>query len=178
MTPPIETHRARDKEFAEISASILDLTTLVWPPAAGDAPDSQATLARWRDDQTAHFVIRDQNRVLAHALIFNREIFTAQGPMNVGALAAVCVHPDFRGRGWGESVVRAAFDFLPELGAEVSLFQTGVPSFYEKLGGRLVLNRFFNGDHPDNPFWDVCEMIYPASFPWPDGDIDLNGPGY
>lgn len=101
-----------------------------------------------------------------------------QGRLAVGALAAVCVHPDHRGRGWGEAVVRAAFDFLPEIGVSVALFQTGVPHFYQKLGACVINNRFFNGENSQNPFWDTCEMIYPASFAWPDGPIDLNGPGY
>jgi predicted N-acetyltransferase YhbS len=68
----------------------------------------------------------------------------------VGALAAVCVHPDNRGRGWGAAVVRAAFDFLPEMGASIALFQTGVPRFYEKLSARQIANRFYDGSRTDS----------------------------
>jgi hypothetical protein len=64
------------------------------------------------------------------------------------------------------------------MGAPLSLFQTGVPEFYEAMGARLVTNRFVNGESQENPFWDTCEMIYPATAGWPDGPIDLNGPGY
>jgi predicted N-acetyltransferase YhbS len=110
--------------------------------------------------------------------MFRREIFTTRGPLIVGALAAVCVHPGFRGRGWGADVVRAAWKYLPDIGAEASLFQTGVPEFYEKLGARLIHNRFVDVSGPTRPFWDKCAMVYPATFAWPDGDIDLNGPGY
>ncbi len=120
----------------------------------------------------------ESGAVAAHALVFARTVFTVQGPLTVGALATVCVDPANRGQGWGADVVRAAFEYLPELGAPVALFQTGVPGFYEKLGARQVTNRFVNGDNPNNPFWDICEMIYPASFDWSEGQIDLNGPGY
>jgi predicted N-acetyltransferase YhbS len=160
-------------------AAILDLIHTVWPPTAGEiAPMIEPILRSWKAEHSAHFVIEDQNLVLAHSRLFRREVLTPQGPLAVGALAGVCVHPNYRGRRWGEAVVRAAFDFLPELGVSVSLFQTGVPRFYEKLGGRVISNRFFNGDSVENPFWDSCEMIFPASFDWPEGPIDLNGPGY
>ena len=167
------------------AAAIFALINMVWPPAAGaEARDPSETLAGWNAQNSTHFVIggSDANSVLAHAMLFRREIFTQSGPLYVGALAAVCVHPDSRGCGWGADVVRAAFDYLPELGVEVSLFQTGVQAFYEKLGARRIANRFFDGTRADgsksNPFWDTCAMIYPASFAWPDGDIDLNGAGY
>lgn len=169
-----------------VAAAIFVLTDKVWPPEAGAPPfQPDVALAYWKALQCTHFIISDSgvdNAVWAHALIFRREIFTSQGLLMVGALASVCVHPDYRGRGWGADVVRAAFDYLPELGVEVSLFQTGVPGFYEKLGSRVVTNRFFDGTRADglreNPFWETCQMIYPASFAWPDGEIDLNGAGY
>jgi GNAT superfamily N-acetyltransferase len=164
------------------AASIFKLVTCIWPPAPGaPARRPEEVLAKWREQSSTHFVVGD-DEILAHALIFQREIITWQGPMNVGALASVCVHPDYRGRGWGIDVARAAFDYLPELGVEVSLFQTGVPRFYEKLGARLITNPIFDGTRTDgfrgDPFRDDYKMIYPAAFAWPLGDIDLNGPGY
>lgn len=175
----VQTIRPQEALAPAIGAAILDLATLVWPSAEEEAPlNFQTTLNRWRSDKSAHFLVREDNKIRAHALIFRRELLTQSGPLPVGALATVCVHPDFRGRNWGADIVRAAFDFLPELGVEVSLFQTGVPHFYQKLGARRISNRFFNGNDPKTPFWDGCEMIFPASFAWPEGDIDLNGPGY
>lgn len=161
------------------TAAILALTQQIWPPAPdAPLPDIDQTRERWRAQLSAHFVIEDENSVLAHARIFPREIITTQGPLLIGALASVCVHPDYRGRGWGADVVRAAFDYLPEMNVEVALFQTGVPQFYEKLGSRLIDNRFHNNGDYDDVFWDDYAMIYPANFAWPDGEIDLNGSGY
>ncbi len=174
----VEIIRPQDSLPPEVGASIFDLANTTWPPAdAAQPPNLAETLARWKAQGSVHFVI-GAPQVLAHAMIFRREIITTRGPLWVGALATVCVHLEHRGRGWGADVVRAAFGYLPELGVEVALFQTGVPQFYERLGGCLISNRFFNGDDPDNPFWDACEMIYPAAFDWPEGAIDLNGAGY
>jgi predicted N-acetyltransferase YhbS len=173
------TLRPEDGASLAQGAAIFDLIHTVWPPSGGETvPTVEASVRSWKAEQSAHFIIEDRNLVVAHSRLFRREVLTSQGPLAVGALAQVCVHPNYRGRGWGEAVVRAAFDFLPELGARVSLFQTGVSSFYEKLGARVVTNRFLNGDNAANPFWDTCEMIFPTSFAWPEGPIDLNGPGY
>jgi predicted N-acetyltransferase YhbS len=181
LMPNVEIILSREIT-SEISAAIFELTTLVWPPATDAPVDVEAKLAEVQARNGAHFILRDGEKVQAHALIFPRKIITTRGPLLVGALAAVCVHPAQRKRGYGADVVRAAFDYLPELGAEVSLYQTGVPGFYEKLGARVIDNFIFDGTRTDgakeNPFWDVYAMIYPANFDWPEGEIDLNGPGY
>ena len=78
--------------------------------------------------------------------------------------------------------MRAAFHTVDEGSFPVSLFQTsfGVQAFYEKIGACLVSNPVVNslGDTPGNPFWDDVAMRYPASAEWPEGTIDLRGPGY
>jgi len=101
----------------------------------------------------------------------------------VMALAGVCSAPDRRGQGLGKAVVQASLGLVDGGVYQVSLFQTSrkVFPFYEKLGARLVTNRIVNSLAPDpaaNPFWDEVAMSYPASVPWPEGPIDLLGPGY
>ncbi|MDF2439641.1 MAG: hypothetical protein JWN98_625 [Abditibacteriota bacterium] len=174
--------RPNEPVEVEVAAAIVRLTRTVWPPAADAAPpDIQRTIEGWQAQSTAHFRI-EQSEVLAYARLFPRVITSTQGPLTVGALAAVCVHPDYRGQGWGAEVVRAAFAFLPEMGATIALFQTGVPHFYEKLGARRITNCFYNGTRADlrnkSPWWDPYVMIYPATFAFPEGDIDLGGGGF
>lgn len=158
-----------------------------WPKAdfkLDEAVDDlvQAIAARRDEPDTArrrrHWVIED-GRVVAHALVFPRTVTTVDGPLEVGALAAVCVDPGRRGGGLGRAVVAAAFaDWLAHGGA-VSLFQTPVPDFYRKLGARTIDNAFVNSRDETGDihktWWDRFVMIYPAAFPWPAGPIDLNG---
>ncbi len=152
--------------------------------------------ARWHSelgDKPGHdtFVVFEGGRALAHALLFPREIQTSAGPLRVGALAAVCSDPDHRGRGLGRDVARAAFKRVDDGAHPVSLFQTGIPDFYARLGARPVENKFINsrwqppreGESSghgtrDNPWWNPHIMIYPAPYPWPEGEVDLLGPGY
>ena len=178
---PIEIIRSQDEFSPTTATAIFSFIYSIWPPAEDARPiDMMEKLAEWKARGSTHFIIRGNaaNPIVAHSMIFKREIFTEAGPLTVGALAGVCSHPDFRGQGLGAAVARAALDYLPELGVEVSLFQTGVPEFYEKLGGRAIENNIYNGDNPEPPFWSEYAIIYPASYAWPNGPIDLNGVGY
>ena len=136
------------------------------------------------------FIAWDGEVPVAHAMISAREVRTPTGSLIVMALAGVYSAPERRGEGLGRLVVRATFDEVDRGAYAVSLFQTGVPGFYDRLGARTVGNPFVNsryvpptdGRKPrgsaEQPWWNPFVMIYPATFPWPAGTVDLLGPGY
>jgi len=120
--------------------------------------------------------------LVGYAEIFPRTIFTSEGALTVWGLGSVCVTANRQGAGIGRKVVEACFKAVDKMENSISLFQTGVPGFYHKLNCREVNNRITNSQNKENPeknpFWDDHIMIYPANYPWPEGDIDLNGKGY
>lgn len=127
--------------------------------------------------------IRDGERIIAHASVIPRTIGTSEGDITIAGLALVATDPDYRGQNLGQAVVRAIFDLVDHGPFEHSLFQTTPPvrSFYEKLGATLVTNRIVDSlaeDPEANPFADEVIMRYPAAKHWPEGVIDLRGPGY
>lgn len=128
------------------------------------------------------YVVWDKDKAVAHALTFERPVITDEGEISVMALSGVCVLPSYQGKGLGAEVVRRTFGRIHGGEFDVSLFQTTVPAFYEKLGATSVTNRFVNSrneNHPDaNPWHDEWVMMYPRSYSWPERTIDLNGPGY
>jgi predicted N-acetyltransferase YhbS len=128
------------------------------------------------------YVVWDKDKAVAHALTFERPVMTSKGEISVMALSGVCVSQSYQGRGLGAEIVRRTFGRIHGGEFDVSLFQTTIPAFYERLGATLVTNRFVNSrnkNRPDaNPWHDESVMIYPSSYSWPDGPIDLNGPGY
>ena len=128
----------------------------------------------------AFFTMDEQ--LVGYAEIFPRTVFTEKGPLEVWGLGSVCVDESRRGAGIGRKVVEACFAQIDLIENGVSLFQTQVPGFYEKLNCQRVNNLFTNGknlENPNkNPFWDEFTMVYPKDYPWPDGKIDLNGKGY
>lgn len=182
----VESELTRDQAI-----SILKLTIRVWPKEKSLEQIAEEVIESARCDEkdqpATRFAIVDAGEVIAHARTFVREIFWLADDgkdyqsANVLALASVCTDPDHRGKGLGVEIVKRAFD---QVGRDVpvSLFQTGVAKFYEKLGARVVQNRFVNKlnlENPDaNPWKDQQVMIYPADADWPTAEIDLNGPGY
>lgn len=129
-----------------------------------------------------HTMIYDSDRLVGHAEYFGREIKTESVAVTVLALAGVCIRPECRGRNLGAGLAKKAFAYVDNGTFMCSLFQTGVPKFYEKLDARLVSNTFINSNNTNdpakNPWWDPFVMVYPASMNLGPGPIDLNGPGH
>lgn len=180
---------ARTYSVADARA-IADLLCLVWPKPEKTADIRQEQLLElgycYRGPAVQHprsFVIREGDRVIAHAGLLPRTICTQEGDITVAGLSRVCSDPEFRGKGLGELVVREVFSLIDAGVFRFSLFQTShkVRPFYEKLGATLVANRIVNSLSDDGlvcPFWDDVVLRYPRDRYWPEGEIDLRGPGY
>ncbi|MDZ4657309.1 MAG: GNAT family N-acetyltransferase [Bythopirellula sp.] len=185
----VETLDARVLTIADARA-IAELIVKVWPKSGKSVefreqqmldlgrnfhgPDAQAPRS---------MVIRESGRIIAHAAFVPRTIGTTSGDLTIAGLARVCSDPDFRGQGLGELVVREIFALIDKQVFPFSLFQTStvVRPFYEKLGACPVTNYIVNslGDDPRaSPFWDEVILRYPKDRQWPEGEIDLRGPGY
>lgn len=186
-------HRIR---LQEIERTLLEeayaLSRLVWPRENGqslkeevDAVFERMTVEgdEWRESGWLHWV-EASGQLAAMSVSFVREIKWVESGRRakVLALAGVCVDPVHRGKGWGADVVKDAFERLEEEGLALSLFQTGVPDFYRKLGSQVVENRFINslaGDkQEENPWWDLKVMVHPAEAIWDEGVVDLQGAAY
>ena len=167
-------------------AAMNELSGIVYPPhvVAGivfpkSAPPPDIAWPPARQGRT--FLLRVEGRLVATSQIVPRRIKTTRGMMDVLGLAGVKTHPDFRLHGFGAKVVRAAFAYVDNGTFGLSLFQTRVAGFYEKLGCRRVDNEFLNSlaeDPHARPWWDAQNLIYPASCDWPGGVVDLLGPAW
>ncbi len=185
----VETLDARKYTLADAQA-IGELLAEVWPnPAKSAEYRCQQLLAVGQnyngpDEQTPRsFVVREGGRLIAHAAVLPRTIGTSRGDMTIAGLAQVCALPEHRGRGLGEAVVKRVFALVDAGDFPFSLFQTSpeVRPFYAKLGACVVENEIVNTFSEDlhvSPFWDKVVMRYPCSGQWPDGQLDLRGPGY
>ena len=100
------------------------------------------------------YTVTDGDDVVAMAKTFARVVRAVDAAgsgsteLPVMALAGVCSHPSRRGEGLGKGVVERCFTRVDRGDFGVSLFQTGLPAFYEKLGCRLVDNAFVSSDRP------------------------------
>jgi hypothetical protein len=165
---------------------LIRLQDKVWPKEGNMAKAMEERVELYLHDHREDyqvFLIESNGVLVAHAEVFPRIILTAAGEIEIMALASVCSPADRRGEGWGKKVVELAFSLVDRGAFPVALFQTRVPGFYEKLGGREVQNVFVNSRAADgldpDPWWNPHRMIYPGSYTdWPEGEIDLLGKAY
>jgi GNAT superfamily N-acetyltransferase len=183
----VETYLDSALTDAQLEA-ITRLLLHIWP-AEGNTFDEilkfvfdRRERLKGTEEESIRFVLWEGTEALAHARMFGRVIHTQAGALRVGALSSVCVHEIHRGKGYGADVVKAALALVDRGVYPVSLWQTEVAGFYEKLGARVITNPFVNSKNPEkpdeNPWYVEAKMIYPANYPWPEGVIDLNGNAY
>ena len=185
----IETIDHRKMSEADARA-IAELLVAIWPKVGRTVEArTDELLKRWKGysgpgpQHPRSFIVRENGRIVAHASFDPRTIGTRRGDTTVLALARVCADPVARGRKLGQAVVQAAFDVVNSGAFPFALFQTGldVQRFYEKLGAVRIHNSFVNsfGEDPRaNPWWNPVIMRYPSGPGWPEGEIDLRGPGW
>ncbi|MCP4120843.1 MAG: GNAT family N-acetyltransferase [Bacteroidetes bacterium] len=165
---------------------VIRLQDKVWPKEKNMAKEMNVRIDEYlvdEEDPYEVFILTDGDEILAHAEIFPRVINTTQGEMEIMGLASVCSPPDRRGEGFGRKIVLEAFKSIDNGRFNVTLFQTGVPEFYEKLGairiGNSCVNSLAKGGIDRSPWWNPYTMIYPGNYTnWPEGEIDLLGKGY
>jgi predicted N-acetyltransferase YhbS len=170
--------------------AIAQLVASIWPKPGRTAEALAAEMVnQWRSYQGPEeqhprsFVVREGERVIAHASFDPRTISADGKEITVLALARVCSDPLVRGRRLGQAVVQAAFKPVDQRAFPFSLFQTTneVQPFYERLGAVRIHNRFVNSlatDPKADPWWNPVIMRYAGGPGWPDGEIDLHGPGW
>lgn len=185
----VEMLDARTLSPADARA-IAELLVRVWPKPNKTVEYRQQQMLEMGRDYKGNetqfprsFLVREGGKVIGHSAIITRTIGTSQGDLTIAGLARVCTDPDLRGRGLGALVVKPVFDLVDEGVFPFSLYQTTceVRPFYERLGAATVDNKIINSlaqDLHDSPFWDTVVMRYPAGPGWPEGEIDLRGPGY
>jgi len=167
---------------------IVALTSKVWPDSSKTFEQRMQFILKAAESadpeqyESKRFLVWEDGMVTAHARTFSRRIFVDDEPRDVLALASVCTAENARGRGLGKLVVTAAFSQVDQGLFECSLFQTGVPEFYERLNCRIIENKIVDRTNVNAPqaypFRDEFAMVYPATIDWPQGTIDLNGKGY
>jgi len=169
---------------------IAKLLVSVWPKSKKTVAIRQRQLIELGQKFDLHeelaplsFLIRESGQLIAHSAVLPRAIGTSAGDLEIAGLTRVCTAPAQRGRGLGEIIVRPVFDLVDSKVYQFSLFQTtqDVKPFYEKLGACVIKNSIVNSlgtDLHESPFWDKVIMRYPSGGPWPEGEIDLRGPGY
>jgi len=162
-----------DDAGRHVRAACADLWNLVWP---GKTLAEREPLYVGLREHSVHIAL-DDDSVVAVARTFAQEVLVDGNAREVIALSSVCSDPARRGEGFGDGVVRSAFRHTTS--SKPALFQTDVPTFYERFGSRSISNSISTTAPGAKPFDDKWVMIHPSDAVWDDeAPIDLTVAGW
>ncbi len=131
----------------------------------------------FREPYPHRWVMRDENySIVAHIGVHEKQVESKGLSYRIGGIAEVCVHPDYRGKGYVRMMLKCIHVWLSEHGfAFAVLF--GDTLVYRSSGYVQVTNLFLGGSQEG---WKkINGMIRDLSgTPWPSEDVYLSGPGF
>jgi GNAT superfamily N-acetyltransferase len=139
----------------------------------------------WRELPLHRWFIRgddDQRRLAAHVCIHRKVLGTETGgDLLVGGVAAVCVRPEFRGRGFARLMLAQVQPWLAQRGYEFGML-FGNRRVYSSSGYIVIDNplRYIDWEsrQPKIEVLSNAMVRQLAAKPWPTGVIDLRGPTF
>ena len=124
------------------------------------------------------WIIRNEQRaIVAHIGVHEKAVEANGERFPIGGIAEVCVHPDYRGRGYVRTMLRCIHAWLAERGFVFSVL-FGRPCLYESSGYVQVEN-LFHGGFPLGERTQVNAMVKELSGKlWPSSEVHLPGPKF
>ena len=122
----------------------------------------------FREPYPHRWVIRNENNaIIAHIGVHEKQVETECSMYRIGGISEVCVHPNYRGKGYVRMMLKCIHAWLSEHGfAFAVLF--GDRLVYRSSGYVQVTNLFLGGSQEgwkqiNRMIRDLCET------PWPSG---------
>src|SRR5262245_16809782 len=91
------------------------IRSLAWA-VPWDPPGAPVRLMRyrWANDPTWRIIAREDDQVVSHASIHEREVIVNGAPVRIAGIGAVMTDPDHQGRGLATAVLRRAQQLMCE----------------------------------------------------------------
>lgn len=132
----------------------------------------EVPLHRWMIRDTAEGLVA---QVALHA----KEVYHGREAIRCGGVAEVCVHPDYRGRGYVRKLLGEVHAWLRERGVPFAVLY-GATDIYASSGYASVANLFRDIANEDGTVrrhamdWAMVAALGDRA--WPDGEVFLPGP--
>jgi predicted N-acetyltransferase YhbS len=145
----------------------------------GEGDDVFKQRRYWKEPYPNRFVIRGPaDNLIAHVGVHEKEVRSGDTRYRFGGIAEVCVHPDYRSRGYVRSMLNVIHPWLAERGFVFSIL-FGNPEYYSSSGYEKITNLTMD-DNPlqpggkRHPATDV--MVHALGpTPWPKAEVYLPG---
>jgi len=149
------------------------LTTCFLKPEAGEFMET-----RYFKETCQHrWMIRgEREAIVAHVAVHEKQVEAEGSACRIGGIAEVCVHPDYRGKGYVRLMLRHVHAWLSEQGFVFAVL-FGHPRVYSSSGYVKVTNLLYGGAAEG---WTQTEGMVKelTETPWPTGDVYLPGPTF
>lgn len=130
---------------------------------------------RYYIDPPKHRWFRTEKNGLlsAHVAAHEKTVVASGQEMTICGIAEVCVHPDYRGRGFVREILKRVHDFMRAQGIAFSAL-AGDAAVYTSSGYRQIRNLYYekDGKRQQFPSAMVCEL---GETRWPAGEVFLIG---
>jgi len=119
-------------------------------------------------------------RLVSQLGVVDRTIYIGGQSLSIAGIGGVATHPDFQRRGFAAIVLQAAAEQMRRLGGYDFAMLYCNPKlipYYAKSGYRQALNLIYILQYGQRVLFNDHQMVLPLSGkPWPEGDVDVNGP--
>jgi GNAT superfamily N-acetyltransferase len=138
---------------AGLRAQTLDALHVEWPSAFSGA-QAERTELNFPALHAMIFSLVVDGQLASHLSVPRKSIEHRGESYQACGLSGVLTVPAFRGKGYGEQVVRAATEFMEEDGADIGVFTCDPPlrPFYERCGWTVLEGAALVGGTRAKPF--------------------------
>ena len=129
----------------------------------------------YKDPYPHRWIIRDaQGAMVAHVGGHDREVLADGSSFRIGGIGEVCVHPNYRGRGFVRAMLLEIHDELTQWGFDFALL-FGAPNVYGS-SGYIEVHNLFHGEGQPEERVPITAMVKELSGkPWPNTKVYLPG---
>jgi predicted N-acetyltransferase YhbS len=130
-------------ENPTLSQQLFELLDVVFPDLGLSqiAHSVRALGTSWEAVSTP-FMCLENGKAIAHVGVLELPLWIAGKPVTVGAIHGVCVHPDYRRRGYYRQCMTAALKYYRDR-YQTLILTTGQPALYEPFGFRVMPEHAF-----------------------------------
>lgn len=130
----------------------------------------------FREPYPHRWIVRNGAMIVAHIGVHEKQIEAKGRACRVGGIAEVCVHSNYRGRGYVRMMLPVVHDWLANHGFVFAVL-FGEPGVYGSSGYEQVPNLFTGGG--EEGWTQTTGMVKELSeTPWPGGKVFMSGPEF
>jgi predicted acetyltransferase len=180
MNLPEETRFQITFQTADCLAKELEREINTLDHLAFSESSEEDNYIEWAMSSTWYVLGRLDGKLVSQVGILERAIQAGGQTLSIAGVGGVATHPEFQRRGFAGVLLQAAAGQMRQRGGYdfAMLFcDTRMIPYYTKRGYRLVQNPLYILQSGRRVLFESNKMVLPLSGkPWPEGEVDVNGP--